>query len=98
MPKISFLSQSYFATLFFWGGVTPPGGVQGGPPSKILSDYENIGINLCPCQKSASYLKKCGRAPPSTFFGGVSGVVLGVFPPGGVQSAPTSKIFQIMII
>ncbi len=64
---------------YFWWGVTPPWGVQGGPPSKILSDYENIGINLCPCQKSASYLKKCGRAPPSTFFGGVSRVVLGEY-------------------
>ena len=35
--------------------------------------------------------------PPLYFFQGVFGVGLGVSPPGGVQSAPTSKIFQIMI-
>ena len=34
--------------------------------------------------------------PPPYFFGGVFGEALGVFPPGGVQSAPTSKTFQIM--
>ena len=78
-----------------FGVVTPPGGVQGGPPSKILSDYKNIGINLCPCQKSASYLKKCGRAPPPTFCWGVSGVVLGVSPPGGSRVLPSQKSFRL---
>ena len=39
-----------------FGVVTPPGGVQDAPPSKIFSDYENIGLNHCPCQNSASYL------------------------------------------
>ena len=80
------------------GWLPPPGGVQGGPPSKILSDYKNIGINLCPCQKSASYLKKCGRAPPPYFLLGCFWGGSGGFSPWGVQSAPTSKIFQIMII
>ena len=78
-----------------FGVVTPSGGVQGGPPSKILSDYKNIGINLCPCQKSASYLKKCGRAPPPTFCWGFSGVVLGVSPPGGSRVLPSQKSFRL---
>ena len=39
------------------GWLPPPGGVQDvPPPSKIFSDYENIGLDHCPCQNSASYL------------------------------------------
>ena len=79
MPKISFLSQSYPPTLF-WGGSPPPWGVESGPPSKILSDYENIGLTHCSCQKSASYLNPI----PQPFFGGSP-------PPGGVQSGPPIK-------
>ena len=65
-----------------FGVVTPP---QGGPPSKILSDYKNIGIYLCPCQKSASYLKKCGRAPPLLFVGVFLGWFWGFLPLGGPE-------------
>ena len=71
-------------------GDNPPwrGGPEG-TPSKILLDYENIGLNHCSCQKSASYLNPI---PQPFFFGG------GVTPPGVSRVVPPQKFFQIMKI